>query len=150
MELLRHPAAPAPEWNGPYKDIIQVLAASRAGTFNFWPSLPGYATLTTFTPAQPEWVRNRIDAEVLHPLNAFSTINGYPVESLLTSGDGVVRFDPSKGQYSITARRNEAKNPATLIYDLTITDQTVRCSSKITTGPRPRPSSSRFRPKVTS
>lgn len=134
VELPRNPAAPPPEWNGPYNDIIQVLAASRAGTFDFQPTGPGHATLTTYTPAQPEWVRNRIDAEVLLPLNVFSTISGFPVESLLTSGDGVVRFDPSRGQYSVTAQHNDPKNPSTLIYDLTITDQTVRCSSKTTTG----------------
>lgn len=135
VEFLRHPAATPSESNDPYKNLIQALAASEAGTFDFQSFAPGHATLKTYTPAQPERVRNRIDAEILDPLNAFSTINGFPIESLLTSGEAVVRADPATGRYSITAHRGGAKNPSNLTYELTVMDQTVNCSSKLTVGP---------------
>lgn len=138
VEFLGVPGMAPPGWNGRYKDIVQVLAASKNATFDFTAvdsTVTPYANLRVYPPDQPEWVRNRINSQILDYLNAISTINGFPVESLLASGDGVVRADPAKGQYSVTARYNDAKNPSTIIYDLAITDQTVRCSSKITAGP---------------
>lgn len=118
-----------------YSDIFQVLAASKDGTFDFTALAPTHATLKTYTPDQPEWVRNRIDSQILDPLSAFSTINGFPIATLLTNGEAVVRADPAKGQYSITAKHKDPGHPSTLTYDLAITDQAVRCSSKLTGGP---------------
>jgi len=138
VEFLGDPGMTPPGWKSRYKDVVQALAASKDATFDFFSvgsTATPYANLKIYAPDQPEWVRNRIDSQILYYLNALSTINGFKVESLLTSGDGVVRADPAKGQYSITARHNDAKNPSTLIYDLTVTDQSISCSSKLTAGP---------------
>jgi len=138
VEFLGDPGMTPPGWNGRYKNVVQALAASKNETFDFTAigsTAAPYANLRVYAPDQPEWVRNRIDSQVLDYLNALSTINGFQVESLLTSAEAVVKADPAKGRYSITARHNDAKNPSTITYDLTISDQTVSCSSKLTTGP---------------
>lgn len=138
VEFLGYPGATPAGSESRYEDIIQVLAASKDGTFDFTavgPAAMYHATLKTYSPDQPEWVRNRIDSQILDPLKSLSTISGYPIATLVASGDAIVQANPAQGQYSITAQHKDPGHPSTLTYDLTITDQTVRCSSKLTAGP---------------
>lgn len=111
------------------REIIQVLAASKDATFDFTALPRQNATLKIYNPDQPEWVRNRIDSQILDPLNAFS------FAKTLINDEAVVRADPAKGQYSITAKYNDARNPSIVICDLAITDQTASISSKLAVGP---------------
>lgn len=120
-----------------YNDIEEVLALSDGTAYRFTAvgsTLTPYANLRIQDPGKSNLISSSINENILVYLKAITEIGGFPISSVLSVPNSVVRVDPSKGFYSVSAKYDDATNPASISYELTVVGSEVKCKSKLTTG----------------
>lgn len=122
-----------------FNDIVEVLASSDGTFFDFisiGSTVTPYANLRIYGPDNSQLVRPKLEVNVLQYLNAMTAGNGLSVESVLTDPNSVVRVDSARGYYSVHAEHKDAKNPATLDFEVTVTGREAKGKSLMIAGPR--------------